>query len=93
MKNATDFQSFLWHQNPKIIIAEHNFHEFEGFDSIFEVVNKSMSTYLPNSDISKINKGNKDVKVDQMFREVFNLSKEIFFEFNLILLSKNSFST
>lgn len=50
----------------------------QGFDSIFEVVNKSMSTYLPNSDISKINKGNKDVEVDQMFREVFDLSKEIY---------------
>jgi thiamine biosynthesis lipoprotein len=50
----------------------------KGFDSIFEAVNKSMSTYLPNSDISKINKGNTRVQVDNMFKDVFLLSKEIY---------------
>ncbi|MFD2433521.1 FAD:protein FMN transferase [Mesonia maritima] len=46
-------------------------------DSVFEAVNKSMSTYLANSDISKINKGDSTIQVDHMFREVFQLSKKI----------------
>jgi thiamine biosynthesis lipoprotein len=46
-------------------------------DSVFDAVNRSMSTYIPTSDISKINKGDSTLMVDQMFREVFELSKEI----------------
>lgn len=46
-------------------------------DSVFEVINRSMSTYIPTSDISKINKGDTTVVVDHMFRDVFELSKEI----------------
>ncbi len=45
-------------------------------DSIFKVVNHSLSTYIPTSDISRINKGEK-VVVDHMFQEVFQLSDEI----------------
>ncbi|WP_121667093.1 FAD:protein FMN transferase [Mesonia aquimarina] len=51
-------------------------------DSVFEVVNASMSTYIPNSDISKINKGEQDIRVDDMFKEVFSLSKKIHKESN-----------
>lgn len=46
-------------------------------DSVFEAVNKSMSTYRPDSDISRINNGDSTVRIDQMFRDVFELSKEI----------------
>ncbi len=46
-------------------------------DSVFEVINKSMSTYLPESDISRINKGDTSVVVDAMFREVFELSEDV----------------
>lgn len=46
-------------------------------DSVFEAVNRSMSTYIPDSDISKINRGDASVAVDHMFRDVFELSKEI----------------
>lgn len=46
-------------------------------DSVFEVVNRSLSTYLPSSDISKINDGDSTIVVDRMFKEVFGLSKEI----------------
>lgn len=46
-------------------------------DSVFEVINHSMSTYIPDSDISKINNGDSTVRVDQMFREVFELSQEV----------------
>ncbi len=47
-------------------------------DSVFAAVNKSMSTYIPDSDISKINEGDSTVVVDEMFQEVFQLSKEIY---------------
>ncbi|HDZ07023.1 hypothetical protein LCGC14_0286350 [marine sediment metagenome] len=46
-------------------------------DSVFAVINHSLSTYIPESDISRINKGDSTVVVDEMFREVFKLSKEI----------------
>lgn len=47
-------------------------------DSVFAVVNQSMSTYIPESDISKINEGDTTISVDHMFREVFELSKEVY---------------
>lgn len=49
-------------------------------DSIFRVVNKSMSTYQPDSDISRINRGDSLVKVDTLFRNVFRLSQRIYKE-------------
>ncbi len=47
-------------------------------DSVFNVINESMSTYLTNSDISRINAGDSSVVVDEMFREVFALSTEVY---------------
>lgn len=47
------------------------------FDSLFYVINKSMSTYQVNSDISKLNR-NESHTVDEHFIKVFNVSKEIF---------------
>ncbi|MEM6806983.1 MAG: FAD:protein FMN transferase, partial [Bacteroidota bacterium] len=44
-------------------------------DSVFQAVNQSMSTYWPDSDISKINRGDSSITVDHMFKEVFKLSK------------------
>ncbi|WP_317124783.1 FAD:protein FMN transferase [Maribacter vaceletii] len=46
-------------------------------DSVFTVINKSLSTYIPESDISKINRGDSTLVVDTMFQEVFKLSKEV----------------
>ncbi len=47
-------------------------------DSVFRVVNRSMSTYIPESDISRINSGDTTVVVDAMFREVLELSREVY---------------
>lgn len=47
------------------------------FDSLFAVINSSLSTYIPNSDISKLNR-NEDVEVDEHFQNVFLTSKEIY---------------
>ncbi|TLF42668.1 FAD:protein FMN transferase [Maribacter aurantiacus] len=46
-------------------------------DSVFTAVNKSLSTYIPDSDISRINRGDSLVVVDQMFQEVFELSRKV----------------
>ncbi len=46
-------------------------------DSVFQAVNRSMSTYIPDSDISKINAGDSTIVVDEMFREVFDISNKV----------------
>lgn len=52
----------------------------EEISQLFTDVNKSLSTYIPTSDISRINKGEKGVKIDAKFQEVFSKSKRIFKE-------------
>ncbi|MEM5564065.1 FAD:protein FMN transferase [Psychroserpens sp. AS72] len=47
------------------------------FDSLFTIVNQSMSTYIPDSDISKLNR-NEDVILDQHFNKVFRASRNVF---------------
>lgn len=49
-------------------------------DSLFQLMNKSLSTYDPSSDISKINKGDSTVLVDQYFEEVFRKAQRIYKE-------------
>lgn len=47
------------------------------FDSLFTVINTSMSTYIPDSDISKLNR-NESVSIDEHFQNVFNTSNTIY---------------
>ncbi|WP_299099147.1 FAD:protein FMN transferase [uncultured Winogradskyella sp.] len=47
------------------------------FDSLFTVVNQSLSTYIPDSDISKLNR-NEITKIDSHFENVFKASKIIY---------------
>jgi len=49
-------------------------------DSLFHLINKSLSTYIPNSDISKINRGDTTIVVDDYFKEVFEKSEKIYKE-------------
>ena len=60
-----------------IYLAEEELDFQKEIDSVFTVINQSMSTYIANSDISKINAGDSAIVVDKMFEEVFELSKEI----------------
>ncbi len=60
-----------------IYLSEKQLDLQQEIDSVFTAINKSMSTYMLNSDISKINRGDARVVVDGMFREVFELSKEV----------------
>ncbi|MCK5400691.1 MAG: FAD:protein FMN transferase [Flavobacteriaceae bacterium] len=59
--------------------ANHNFET--QFDSLFYVINKSMSTYQINSDISKLNR-NEAVEVDKHFVKVLEASQAIYKETN-----------
>ncbi|CAL2083730.1 FAD:protein FMN transferase [Tenacibaculum sp. 190524A02b] len=49
-------------------------------DSLFALINHSLSTYIPTSDISRINKGDSTVVVDDFFVEVFKKAKRIYNE-------------
>lgn len=49
-------------------------------DSLIKAINKSTSTYIPTSDISKINKGDSTVIIDAYFEEVFTKSDKIYKE-------------
>lgn len=48
-----------------------------GVDSLVERINQSVSTYIPESDISRINKGDTTVVVDEYFKEAFRISSRI----------------
>ena len=58
-----------------LIQYESNHNDFEkvqaGIDSVFYIINKSLSTYLPLSDISKVNNGDSLLVVDEHFKKVF----------------------
>ena len=57
--------------------SEGNTNYQQQFDSLFGVVNQSLSTYMEDSDISKLNR-NELTKVDQHFEKVFNASEAIY---------------
>ncbi len=48
-----------------------------GIDSTIARVNSSVSTYLHNSDISKINRGDTTIATDSIFQNIFHISKKI----------------
>jgi len=49
----------------------------EDINALFDTINQSLSTYIPDSDISKINRG-EDLKIDAHFKRVFECSKDIY---------------
>lgn len=59
------------------IIYEGNQNHQTSFDSIFQVINHSMSTYIPSSIISRVN-NNESVLVDHHFQNVFEASKSVY---------------
>jgi len=58
--------------------SEETFETERGIDSVFYAVNKSVSTYMPNSDISKINRGDSTVVIDNIFKEVYEISEGVY---------------
>jgi len=85
------FFIFSCNQNPKTTLqgivfgtsysvqyfSEHQIDYSIQLDSIFDLINNSMSTYSDTSIISRIN-NNESVKADNHFVNVFNTSKKIF---------------
>ncbi|NRD23181.1 FAD:protein FMN transferase [Winogradskyella litoriviva] len=57
--------------------SEDNTNYQKQFDSLFAVVNQSLSTYITDSDISRLNR-NEITKVDYHFENVFKASKTIY---------------
>lgn len=51
------------------------------FNQIFDDINRSMSTYIPNSIISKVNR-NRTTKIDTQFKTVFEASKIVYKQTN-----------
>lgn len=49
----------------------------QAFDSIFQLLNQSMSTYWPHSTITQINEGDSAIAVDSHFKKVFQKATEI----------------
>ncbi len=49
-------------------------------DSVYDAIVNSMSTYVPTSDISKINAGDTTIVVDHMFVDVYKASEKIWKE-------------
>ena len=56
---------------------EETFMEYK-VDSIFAVLNQSLSTYIPTSDISKINRGDSLLVVDDHFVTVYKSATEVY---------------
>lgn len=59
------------------LYSEKNIDFKKGLDSVINAVNHSVSTYIPESDISKVNNGDSTLVVDSIFREVFEISDEV----------------
>ena len=57
--------------------SENDINYQKQLDSLFNVINKSLSTYIPDSKISKINKG-EPIEVDAHFTRVFENAKLIY---------------
>lgn len=57
--------------------SEDNSNYQKAIDSLFNVVNQSLSTYISDSDISRLNR-NEITKVDNHFQNVFKASKLIY---------------
>lgn len=75
-------KGFVFGTTYKITFLESDKNYQKSIDSLFLLMNKSVSTYLPTSDISKINKGDSTIVIDAIFSEVFKKSKRIFKETN-----------
>ncbi|MBT5527799.1 MAG: FAD:protein FMN transferase [Cytophagia bacterium] len=54
----------------------------EAIDEALIAVNNSLSTYIPQSTISRINKASEPIEVDSFFEEVFIAAKEVFKQTN-----------
>jgi thiamine biosynthesis lipoprotein len=73
-------KGFVFGTSYKIVYLNATKNHQKSIDSLFYLMNKSLSTYLPTSDISKLNAGDSSIFVDELFTEVFTKSKRIYNE-------------
>mgnify|MGYP006074740199 CR=1 FL=1 len=81
-KKNSDFtlEGHVFGTTYKITYFNTNVNYQKSLDSLFFLMNKSTSTYISTSDISKINSGDSTIIVDKIFIEVFEKSKRIYKE-------------
>lgn len=75
--NNYTLKGFVFGTTYKIIYLKGKKDYRKEIESLFLKMNNSLSTYISNSDISRINNGDSTVIVDDYFIEVFNKSKKI----------------
>lgn len=80
LKKGFTLKGFVFGTTYKITYLNSDKNYQKSLDSLFNEINNSLSTYIPESDISKINSGNESVLIDDYFKEVFTKSKKIFNE-------------
>ena len=73
-------QGFVFGTSYNIIYYDVGISFEEEIIQLFEDINNSISTYIPTSDISRINSGDSGVIVDAYFKEIFSKSERIFKE-------------
>ncbi|CAI8338940.1 MAG: FAD:protein FMN transferase [Flavobacterium sp. SCGC AAA160-P02] len=80
--NSIQLQGSVFGTTYSIIYYDIHIDFDKEINQLFDQINKATSTYISSSDISRINKGEKGVKVDSYFREIFFKSEKIFEETN-----------
>ncbi|SDR66494.1 thiamine biosynthesis lipoprotein [Polaribacter sp. KT25b] len=78
--NHHTLQGFVFGTSYKITYLDTAIDYQKSLDSLFLLMNASTSTYIPTSEISKINNGDSTIVVDAIFSEVFTKAKRIFKE-------------
>lgn len=81
-KNDFILKGHVFGTTYKIVYLNSSQNYQKSIDSLFYLMNKSLSTYISTSDISRINNGDSTVVVDDLFLEVFYKSKMIYKETN-----------
>lgn len=74
IKIAGEAQGTTWHIT---YLSNNNLNYKEEIDSLLKDIDLSLSTYVPTSIISRINKNDTTVIADKYFTEVFNKSMEV----------------
>ncbi|MFY9242571.1 MAG: FAD:protein FMN transferase [Polaribacter sp.] len=80
VKKDFTLEGFVFGTSYKITYLNADKNYQESIDSMFLAFNNSLSTYIPTSDISRINTGDSTIIIDDFFSEVFKKSKKIYKE-------------
>ena len=79
-KDSTRLQGSVFGTTYNIIYYDQEVNFDKEIQQLFDDINQSLSTYIRTSDISRINKGERGIKVDDYYKEVFEKSARIYKE-------------